>query len=521
MPGVWEFEVESRRTSPLLKNPYRLTATVRGATVDPPSAVVDEAAPHAPLERNVTTVNTFAPVRAHAAGGALGALAQARPTLGDQQTTGKQITMPRDASRFEVSMGNASDPKADLDLFLVARSGALVGSSTNGGSQETITVDKPAPGYYLLYIAGVGVPSGSTEFDIQDTLFSDSLGSTTVEDDTPVVLKSGASLAVRGRMVPDTRPPSGRRLVGRFSLVTDDSTVIGSSDVLVGAVTQPKAEVTGSFGPAIAFDLDDRGRIVGSKQTAGRSQPIRWDPAAGVTALDNAGAREGHALNASPEAGYAAGQLTLTEGGTRGGVRAPDGTLTTLPLPAWESYTYDRAFAVNDEGTVVGNASGLITDPATGRRLTVNEGFRWTKDGGFTRLPHLGPQRDLTEPLAVNDAGVVVGHSRKDGQRHAVRRAADGTVTDLVTLPGMADSVALAVNEAGWIVGTAELQPDATTAVVGDPQGRMYGLAAMVDAGRWVPTEGIGVNNRGEVAFYATDRSDGGSTKAVTARLPG
>ncbi|MGW2658958.1 hypothetical protein ACWC1D_35630 [Streptomyces sp. NPDC001478] len=159
----------------------------------------------------------------------------------------------------------------------------------------------------------------------------------------------------------------------------------------------------------------------------------------------------------------------------------------------------------------------------------------------------------------MNDAGVVVGHSRKDGQRHAVRRAPDGTVTDLGTLPGMADSIArdvneggtvvgtsghdafvlrkggtmtrlpdfgfdadaLAVNEAGWIVGTAELQPDATTAVVGDPQGRMYGLAAMVDAGRWVPTEGIGVNNRGEVAFYATDRSDGGSTKAVTARLPG
>ncbi|MFE6974032.1 S8 family serine peptidase [Streptomyces sp. NPDC057682] len=559
MPGVWEFEIESRRTSPLLKNPYRLTATVQGATVDPPSAVVDEAALHAPLERNVTAVNTFAPVRAHAAGGALGALAQARPTLGDQQMTGKQITVPRDASRFEVSMGNASDPKADLDLFLVAQSGAVVGSSTNGGSQETITVDKPAPGYYLLYIAGVSVPSGSTEFDIQDTLFSDSLGSTTVEDDTPADLASGASLAVRGRMVPDTRPPAGRRPVGRFSLVTDDGTVIGSSDVLIGAVTQPKAEVTGSFGPAIAFDLDDRGRIVGSKQTAGRSQPIRWDAESGVTALDNAGAREGHALNASPEAGYAVGQLTRSEGGTRGGVWAPDGTLTTLPLPDWETYTYDRAFAVNDEGTVVGNASGLVTDPATGRRLTVNDGFVWTKDGGFTKLPHLTSQRDLTEPLAVNNSGLVVGHSRKDGQRRAVEWAPDGTVTDLGTLPGMADSIArdineagtvvgtsghdafvlgkggtmtrlpdfgfdadaLAVNEAGWIVGTAELQPDATTAVVWDPQGRMYDLSAMVDTQHWVPTEGIGVNNRGEAAFYATDRTDGGSTKVVTARLPG
>ncbi|MFE5177604.1 hypothetical protein [Streptomyces sp. NPDC056634] len=39
---------------------------------------------------------------------------------------------------------------------------------------------------------------------------------------------------------------------------------------------------------------------------------------------------------------------------------------------------------------------------------------------------------------------------------------------------------ALKVNDDGWIVGNAELQPDATTAVVWDPQGRMYDLGAMV-----------------------------------------
>ncbi|MFG3136626.1 hypothetical protein ACGFZA_10430 [Streptomyces sp. NPDC048211] len=557
MPGVWEFEVESRRTSPLSENPYRLTATIQGATLDPPSSVVDEAALHAPLERNFTAVNAFAPVRAHAAGGALGALAEAHPTVGDQEMTGKQIIVPRDASRFEVSMGNAADPEADLDLFLVAQSGALIGSSTNGGSEETIAVDKPAPGYYELYIAGVSVPSGSTDFDIQDTMFADSLGSATVEDGTPVDLASGGSLGVRGRLVADTRPPAGRRLVGRFSLVTDEDTVIGSSDVLIGTVTQPKAEVTAEFGPAIAFALDDRGRVVGSRLAAGRSQPMRWDAASGVTLLDNAGAREGHVLGASEEAGYAAGQLTLAEG-TRGGVWAPDGTLTTLPLPAYEAYTYDRAFAVNDSGAVVGNASGLIDDPATGHKLTVNEGFRWTKDGGFTRLANLTSERDLTEPLAVNNAGVVVGHARKEGKRRAVEWAPDGTVTDLGTLPGMPDSIARdvndtgtvvgtsghdafvlkpggtmtrlpdfgfdadaeAVDEAGWIVGTAELQPDASTAVVWDPQGRMYDLGAMVDTAHWVPTEGIGVNNRGEVAFYATDKTDGGATKVVVAGLP-
>ena len=39
LPGVWEIEVESRRTSPALVNPFNLTARIQGVTVDP--ATVD------------------------------------------------------------------------------------------------------------------------------------------------------------------------------------------------------------------------------------------------------------------------------------------------------------------------------------------------------------------------------------------------------------------------------------------------------------------------------------------------
>jgi hypothetical protein len=41
--GVWEIEVESRRTSPLLDNPYKLDATVLGAAFDPETVTVPEA----------------------------------------------------------------------------------------------------------------------------------------------------------------------------------------------------------------------------------------------------------------------------------------------------------------------------------------------------------------------------------------------------------------------------------------------------------------------------------------------
>lgn len=557
MPGVWEFEVEARRTSPQLTNPYRLTTTVQGATLDPASSVIEEAALHSAAEKSFTAVNRFAPVTAHAVGGVLGALSEAHPTVSDQDMTGKQVTVPRDATRFEVSMGNASDPDADLDLYLLTQSGQLVASSTNGGSRESIVLDKPTPGYYLLYIAGTDVPSGSTSFDIQDTMFSSSLGAVTVDQDKPVRLANGTSAKVSGRLVADTVPPAGRRLVGRFSLASDTGATLGSADVLIGKVVTPHAEITSSFGPAIAFSLDDSGRMAGSQQVSGHGRPMRWDAEKGVTLLDNADARDGHVLNQSQSKGYATGQLTLAEG-TRAGVWDADGKLTTLPLPDWETYRFARGFAVNDSGTVVGNATGNITDPATGRSLEVNEGFVWSAADGFRKLPHLTESRNLTEPIAINNAGVVVGHSSKDGKRRAVKWDADGKITDLGTLPGMADSYAesvnasgtivgtsgddafvlkpgstmarlpdfgfdakaLAVNDAGWIMGTAQTTPDTDTAVVWDPEGRMYELSAMTGSSRFVPLEGISINNRGEVAYYAMDVENGGSTKVVLAQLP-
>ena len=43
VPGVWEIEVDARRTSALLDNPYKLNATVYGAAFDPESVTVPEA----------------------------------------------------------------------------------------------------------------------------------------------------------------------------------------------------------------------------------------------------------------------------------------------------------------------------------------------------------------------------------------------------------------------------------------------------------------------------------------------
>ncbi|MFD8572732.1 hypothetical protein [Streptomyces sp. NPDC059639] len=190
------------------------------------------------------------------------------------------------------------------------------------------------------------------------------------------------------------------------------------------------------------------------------------------------------------------------------------GKLTTLPLPDWEQYSVDRGFAVDDEGTVVGNATGYVKNPTTGGNQQVNDAFRWDADNGFQKLAPLTDNRTLTEPLAVNASGVVVGTSGDD----AFVLKPGGTMT---RLPDFGFSAkALKVNDAGWIIGTAETEPDADAAVVWDSDGRMYALSAMVDSAHWTPTEGIGINNRGQAAFYATDRTDQGTTKVVVATLP-
>jgi uncharacterized membrane protein len=558
MAGVWEIQVDSRRTTPELTNPYTLTAAVQGVTLDPATGTVDQAAVHEPVERTFTATDAFGPVTVHPVSGTLGAMEQVRGNVADQQETDGQITVPRDAERLEVSIGDPADQQADLDLYLVDSTGALVASSVHGGSEESVSVDRPAPGFYHAVIAGTRVPSGSTAFTVQDTVFSDSLGSVTVDGAKPVRLTHGRGLTFRGRLVADTQPPAGRQLIARFGVADDKGVTLGSTDLVVGQVTQPQATVLASYGPATAAGLTDTGQIGGSEQIDSRTTPVRWDQQHGAVRLDAGGATSGYVLGQSSTAGYAVGQLTLpSPTGTRGGLWNSAGDLTVLPLPDWQTYTFDRAFAVNDSGLVVGNATGMVTDPATGRQIGVNNGFAWTAAGGFQRLTDLSSDASQTEPLAVNDAGTIVGDAQLSGHREAAKWNADGSVTDLGTLPGMSDSTAqaispsgiivgtsgddafvlrpggtmtrlpdfgfdaqaLAVNDSGWILGTAEVQPDQDTAVVWDPQGRMYDLNAMVDQAHWEVQEGVGLNSSNQVAFYAADKTEEGTTKVVLAQL--
>nr|WP_102133265.1 S8 family serine peptidase [Streptomyces hokutonensis] len=235
--GVWEIEVESRRTSPLLDNPYKLDATVLGAAFDPETVTVPEAKVGVPATASWKVTNKFAALDGTLKGGPLGSSLTARPTITEGVTQTTTVDVPAGATSLDVSIGNVSDTAADLDLTVKNAAGTVVGQSADGDSEEAVSVANPAAGTYTVEVAGYSVPSGSTAYDYLDVFYSAALGTVTVDDSTPVKLATGASATVSGSVTALAAAPAGREFFGRVQLVNAHGTVAGLGSVKIEKVT--------------------------------------------------------------------------------------------------------------------------------------------------------------------------------------------------------------------------------------------------------------------------------------------
>ncbi|WP_449351281.1 S8 family serine peptidase [Streptomyces shaanxiensis] len=234
--GVWEIEVESRRTSPLLDNPYKLDVAVYGAVFDPETVTVPEAKVGTPATASWKVTNTLAAIDGKLAGGPLGSSKTARPTIAEGATQTTTVEVPAGATSLDVAIGNVSDVSADLDLTVYNAAGTVVGQSADGDSEEAVSVASPAAGTYTIEVVGYSVPAGSTAYDYQDVFFSSALGTVTVAD-TPVKLATGASTTVSGSVTALAPAPEGREFFGQVSLVNARGTVAGLGNVKIEKVT--------------------------------------------------------------------------------------------------------------------------------------------------------------------------------------------------------------------------------------------------------------------------------------------
>ncbi|MEH0423400.1 S8 family serine peptidase [Streptomyces sp. B21-083] len=234
--GVWEVEVEARRTSPLLDNPYKLAATVLGATFDPDVVTVPEAKVGTPIAASWKVTNNLAAVDGKLAGGPLGSSLTARPTIATGETQTTTVEVPAGAASLNVAIGKVSDTAADLDLVVYNAAGTAVGTSADGDSEEAVSIASPAAGTYTIQVIGYAIPAGTTAYDYQDVFYSAALGSIQVAG-TPVKLGTGASATVSGNIVASAPAPAGREFFGQVSLVNAHGTAAGIGNVKIEKVT--------------------------------------------------------------------------------------------------------------------------------------------------------------------------------------------------------------------------------------------------------------------------------------------
>ncbi|MEU4694535.1 S8 family serine peptidase [Actinoplanes sp. NPDC023714] len=236
IPGIWELEVESRRTSPSLNNPYRLTAKVQGVTVDPAAVTLPSVKAGVANPLTWTVTNNFGPLNLTAQGGPLGSGFQARPTIANHESQEYEVVVPAGVQRLNVSIGNTSDAAADLDLVLYNEAGQVVAQQADGDSEEAVSVAGPAAGTYTVLVDGYAVPSGSTAYDYLDVYYSPALGGVATQS-TPFSLANGKSATVTGSVTAASVPPAGRKMFGEVSIVTDEGAVVGRGSVAITAVT--------------------------------------------------------------------------------------------------------------------------------------------------------------------------------------------------------------------------------------------------------------------------------------------
>jgi hypothetical protein len=238
-PGVWEITVEARRTSDAEFSPYTLTASILGASVSPNPDIIASATIGVPVARSYTLTNLFGAFTGRAVGTTLGSAFRDRLTIADLAQAQRTVTVTPGTTSLRATIGNPSDPAADLDLFVfncTSGSCVLAGQSADGDSEESVTIANPAAGDWLVLVDGFAVPSGSTHYDYVDVFTNPAFGSVSVTD-ANALRPAGSSWTVPGSVTANAVPDAGRVLLGTVQVRTDANVLVGQGDVVVESVT--------------------------------------------------------------------------------------------------------------------------------------------------------------------------------------------------------------------------------------------------------------------------------------------
>ena len=137
-------------------------------------------------------------------------------------------------------------------------------------------------------------------------------------------------------------------------------------------------------------------------------------------------------------------------------------TRAPIPNPPGFGYQSDSYTVINNSGQVASEAVTWVQSGQPGQLNSVTYIWHATETIGQTAidLGALGGQNSAA--AGINDAGQVVGNADTSaGTSHAFI-ATNGKMTDLGTLPGGQYSSALGINNAGQVIGYAEVNSTST-----------------------------------------------------------
>jgi subtilisin family serine protease len=237
--GVWEVTVDARRNSDAVSAPYTLTASILGATVSPNPDVIANATIGVPVARSYDITNLFGAFTGRAVGTPLGNAFLATPTIDHHEMQQFAVDVAASSTSLRATIGSPSDPAADLDLFVfncTTGSCVLAGQNADGDSEESVTINNPAAGLWIVLVDGFSVPAGTTTYNYVDVFANPAFGSVSVTD-ANALRPAGSSWTVPGSVTANAAPEAGRVLLGNVEVRTDANVLIGSGNVIVESVT--------------------------------------------------------------------------------------------------------------------------------------------------------------------------------------------------------------------------------------------------------------------------------------------
>jgi hypothetical protein len=212
-----------------------------GASVSPNPDVIASATIGVPVARSYTITNLLGDFTGRAVGTSMGSAFVATPTIAHHAMQQFLVTVPAGTTSLRATIGSPSDPAADLDLFVFnCTSGSCVqaGSNADGDSEESVTINSPAAGTWVVLVDGFAVPAGTTTYNYVDVLLNNTtpFGVVAVTD-ANALRPAGASWIVPGTVTANVAPDAGRVLLGVVEVRTDANVLVGSGNVIIESVT--------------------------------------------------------------------------------------------------------------------------------------------------------------------------------------------------------------------------------------------------------------------------------------------